>query len=540
MKLHFIGASQTVTGSCYLLETDQAKVLIDCGLFQGPKEIRERNYQDFPFHPGSIDFLLLTHAHTDHSGLVPKLTKLGFKGQILATGPTIDLCAVMLPDSGHIQEMEVTRKNRKASRAGKPLLEPIYTSDEAIEAMKFFRPVAFNEKIQITPAIQVRFVDAGHILGSASIEIWVNEHGKAAKLVFSGDIGNTNLPIVNEPSTINDADYIIMESTYGNRLHDHSRSRLELLREVIVDTYQKGGKLIIPSFAIERTQELLFELAQLYEQKTIPEMPIYLDSPLAIAATEVFTKNMFFFDKESKDFFRRTRGVFSLPKLHYTRSTEESTALNTLEGRAIIIAGSGMADAGRIKHHLKHNLWRTEATVIFIGYQAQETLGRRLLDGEKNVRIHGEDIVVRADIRNIPGFSGHADRDGLLRWLQSFRQPPKKVFVTHGELESSLAFAQTVRLETGYDCYVPKWLETIELTSDKQVQLRPDAIADRAILPAVDGNVTPEGVERAYLQLRMLLRELVEVETDRDEYARLMGDFQQIESIIRQALERKT
>lgn len=535
MKIRFLGAAQTVTGSCYMIETLKTKLLVDCGLFQGSKEIRERNYGDFPFNPGEIDYVCLTHAHTDHSGLLPKLARQGFKGQILATGPTIDLCAIMLPDSGHIQEMEVERKNRKASRAGRPLLLPIYTAKDAAETMKFFRPVAYQEIVQLNSEIRVRYQDAGHILGSASLEIWVNEQGKEAKIVFSGDIGNTGLPLVNDPTLISEADYVIMESTYGDRLHDRSRSRLDLLSETIHDTYNKGGKLLIPSFAIERTQDLLFELAQLYQQKAIPEIDIYIDSPLAIAATEVFAKNMFFFDKEAKDFFFNTRGVFSLPNLHYSRRSEESVALNELKGRAIIIAGSGMADAGRIKHHLKHNLWRPEATVLFVGFQAEGTLGRRLLDGEKEVRIHGEDISVRAEVRSIPGFSGHADQAGLLNWLGGFKKPPKTVFLTHGEPQYMKVLTEVIKKQLGFTTYEPKWLEEIsiagvELSTVPGIDQAPSV--NKVTMPTVDGEITPEAVERAYLQLRMLLRELVEIELDQGNYARLMQEIQDIEDVI--------
>ncbi|MZP28729.1 MBL fold metallo-hydrolase [Heliobacterium undosum] len=540
MKLRFLGAAQTVTGSCYLIDTGKTKLLVDCGLYQGPKEIKERNYGEFPFNPAEIDFVCLTHAHTDHSGLLPKLARLGFKGQILATTPTIDLCNIMLPDSGHIQEMEVERKNRKASRSGKALLQPIYTVRDAAETMKYFRPAGYRETIQLTPEIRVRFQDSGHILGSASLEIWVTEAGKEAKIVFSGDLGNTNLPIVNEPTTITDADYIVVESTYGDRDHDRSRSRLDLLQEVIQETYDRGGKLLIPSFAIERTQDLLYELAQLFQQKLVPDIDIYIDSPLAIAATEVFMKNMYYFDDEAKGFFTANNGVFSLPNLHYSRRAEESMALNSLPGRAIIIAGSGMADAGRIKHHLKHNLWRKETTVLFVGFQAEGTLGRRLLEGEKQVRIHGEEITVRANIRNVPGFSGHADRSGLINWLTHFQKPPKTLFITHGEPEAMKNFSGLIRQQLGWKTHIPAWLEEVPLLAEQPAEApaAAAAVTPTSVLPSVGDLVTPEAAERAYLQLRMLLRELVEEEMDRHEYARLLEHFKELEKVILSMLGR--
>ncbi|MDD2420562.1 MAG: MBL fold metallo-hydrolase [Heliobacteriaceae bacterium] len=540
MKIRFLGAAQTVTGSCYLVETANTKLLVDCGMFQGSKQIKERNYGDFPFNPGGIDFVCLTHAHIDHSGLLPKLARSGFRGQILATGPTIDLCSIMLPDSGHIQEMEVERKNRKAARSGNPLLAPIYTAKEAAETMKFFRPVAYQELVQLNPEIRIRFQDAGHILGSASLELWVREQNRESKIVFSGDVGNTGLPLVNDPVPVTEADYVVVESTYGDRLHDRSRSRLDLLQEAIMTTYEKGGKLLIPSFAIERTQDLLFELAQLYQSKAIPEVDIFIDSPLAIAATEIFSKNMYFFDNEAKSFFFTTRGLFSLPQMHFSRNTEESIALNQLRGRAIIIAGSGMADAGRIKHHLKHNLWRPEATVLFVGFQAEGTLGRRLLDGEKLVRIHGEEIKVKAEIRNIPGFSAHADQAGLVNWLRNFNKPPKKVFLTHGEPHYISALAEVVEKELGLLTHGPSLLEEITITGEEASAMAPAGEYGAVLrtMPAVDGPVTPETVERAYLQLRMLIREMVEIEYDKGNYGQLLKQIQNLEGSVLQLMGR--
>lgn len=540
MRVQFLGAARTVTGSCYLLEVGQTKIMVDCGMFQGSKEIKERNYESFYVEPNEVKFLLLTHAHIDHSGLIPKLCKHGFRGQILATSATVDLCSILLPDSAHVQEMEVERKNRKLKRAGKPLLEEIYTVQDAMECLKQFRRVEYQEVIQLTPEVSVRFQDAGHILGSAMIEMWVQEGDHEIKLVFSGDIGNHNQPLVKDPTLIEAADYVFMESTYGNRLHQENVNKVEALKNVILETMAKGGNLIIPAFAVERTQDLLYDLNLLLQTKSIPNVPVIIDSPLAIEATEIFRRNSQYFDAETQELIRRGENPLALPGLRYTHTAEESKALNGLKGGAIIISASGMCDAGRIKHHLRHNLWRPESTVLFVGYQAKDTLGRRLLDGEKLVTIHGEEVVVKADIRNIDGFSAHADQRALLAWVKRFRSKPGKIFIVHGEEESSLTLAQLITQEMGIPTVVPKWLDVEELTPLAVPVAAPVAVAQPApttVPPKMPAGVSvalATQVEHAYFELRMKLRELVEQEMDQQNFESLLAKIQQLEQLVDQ------
>ncbi|MHB1043675.1 MAG: MBL fold metallo-hydrolase RNA specificity domain-containing protein [Eubacteriales bacterium] len=464
MRIQFLGATGTVTGSCFLLEAAGSRVMIDCGLFQGPREIRERNYDNFLVQPRTVQHLLLTHAHIDHSGLIPKFVKQGFKGKIYATAPTVDLCEVLLPDSAHIQESEVERKNRKARRAGRELLDPIYTTLDAEHSLSRFTPVMYNELIQITPEIKARFLDAGHILGSAMVEVWVQEEGESqVKLVFSGDIGNKNRPLINDPTPIADADYVIMESTYGNRLHEQCKEEMELLHAAIWETYKKGGNLVIPAFAVERTQDLLYHLNLLTESGRMPPVTVYIDSPLATAATDIFKHNRQAYDQEANNVLKRGRDPLSWPGLRFTESLEESKALNHVRGGAIIISASGMCEAGRIRHHLKYNLWRPENTVLFVGYQPVGTLGRQLLDGEKLVRIFGDDIAVRADIRSIDCYSAHADQTGLLDWVKGFKTAPREFFIVHGEPEAAEALGNLIRTQFGYKVTVPAWQQVYDL-----------------------------------------------------------------------------
>lgn len=464
MRIHFLGATGTVTGSCFLLETAASRVMIDCGLFQGPKEIRERNYGNFFIQPRTVQHLLLTHAHIDHSGLIPKFVKQGFKGKVYATAPTVELCEVLLPDSAHIQESEVEHKNRKARRAGRELIEPIYTTPDAVHSLSRFTQVMYNEMIQVTPEIKARFLDAGHILGSATIEVWVQEGDNQVKLVFSGDIGNKNRPLINDPTPITEADYVIMESTYGNRLHEQCDEEIELLHETIWETYKKGGNLIIPAFAVERTQDLLYHLNLLTEAGRMPPMTVYIDSPLATAATNIFRHNRQAYDQEANDFLRRGRDPLFWPGLKFTESLEESKAINNISGGAIVISASGMCEAGRIRHHLKYNLWRPQSTVLFVGYQPKGTLGRQLLDGEKLVRIFGDDIAVRADIRSIDCYSAHADQTGLLEWVKGFTAAPREFFIVHGESEAAEALGNLITAQFGYKATVPAWQQVYELS----------------------------------------------------------------------------
>ncbi len=464
MKIKFLGAAGTVTGSCYRVDTGEIKFLVDCGMFQGSKEIKERNYGEFAFEPNELDFVLLTHAHIDHSGLIPKLYKHGFSGNVYTTEVTRELCSIVLPDCGHIQEMEVERKNRKLKRSGEQLLEPIYTAEEGSSCLKYFKGVVYDEKISINDSITVRFRDAGHILGSAMIEIWIGKE-KPLKILFSGDIGNTNQPIVENPENIDRANYVIMESTYGNRVHGENGNKREQLEDVIKKTAEKGGNLVIPAFAVERTQDLLYHLGRLEEEGKLYGMDIVIDSPMAISTTEVFNKYPQYYDEEAKKLIKENDGANPImPKsLSIARSTEESMALNEIEGGKIIISASGMADAGRIKHHLKHNLWRDNASVLFVGYQAPGTLGSRLLDGVETVRIHGEEIMVSAELFAVKGFSAHADLPGLLKWVKGFKDRPDKIFITHGEKNSADNLAEKINEETGIETVVPSWMDEVDL-----------------------------------------------------------------------------
>jgi len=479
MKLTFCGAAETVTGSCFQLTTDTGyKILVDCGLFQGSKEIKERNYGDFIFNPAEIDAVLLTHAHIDHSGLIPKLCKKGFKGKIYTTNVTMELCTIMLPDSGYIQEMEVERKNRKLARANKPLLEPIYTVFDAEKCMEQFIGVEYNTSIEILPGVRVVFRDAGHILGSAMIELFAD----GQKIVFSGDIGNINQPIINDPSVIAEADFVIMESTYGNRFHLETEDKMQQLMRIIKKTIRKGGNLVIPAFAIERTQDLIYHLKKLDTAGEMPDIDVYVDSPLAIKATEIFCKYPEVYDAEAGELRKNLdECILDFPGLKFTLTADESKALNFLKKSSIIISASGMCDAGRIKHHLKHNLWRPESTVLFVGYQAQGTLGRRILDGEKVVRIHGEEVAVNADIERIEGFSAHADQKALVEWIKSFSTKPEKIFLVHGEPDSIEMLAKVIVEETQNQVVIPKYGQTIELTKAIEVKQKTDDALDNEI-----------------------------------------------------------
>jgi len=491
LKLSFFGAAGTVTGSCYLVDTGTSKFLVDCGLFQGGKDIKERNYGPFPFDPTAIDFVLLTHAHIDHCGLIPKLYKLGFKGPVITTTATAELCSAVLPDSGFIQEMEVERKNRKYQRAGLPLLEPIYTSADAQRCLQYFQGVNYDEFWQVKPGITVRFKDAGHILGSAIVEIWLEAEAGTCKLVFSGDLGNYGRSLANDPAFVDHANYLVLESTYGDRRHQDTGDRRESLAKIIQDTFRRGGNVIIPAFAIERTQDLLYNLHLLIEEKKIEGKNIYIDSPLAITATEIFCRHQHLFDEEFAELRRAKHGhcPLYLPGLQFSRTAEESMALNQIKSGAIIISASGMADFGRIKHHLKHNLWRPECTVVFIGYQAPGTLGRRLLEGEKLVRIHGEEIKVEAQIINLEGFSAHADQPGILRWLNGFKNPPKKVFLTHGEPQSATALAALIAEQFETDVVIPRYLDQYELALEEWAEPAAETAITKETLLAMAGAI---------------------------------------------------
>lgn len=454
MKVTFLGATKIVTGSCYLLENRGIRFLIDCGMFQGGKEEENKNHMDFPVNPADIDYVILTHAHIDHSGRIPLLCKQGFKGKILATKATVDLCSIMLPDNAHIQEMEAEWASRKAMRAGKPPVEPLYTISDAEYAMQFFTPISYNTAVDLTEDISIRLQDAGHILGSAIVEIWDKKDN--IKLVFSGDLGNSDQPIIKDPSYIDEADYVFIESTYGDRLHHDGPNRALMLWNIIQETFARDGNVIIPSFAIERTQELLYELNSVIEGNKAKNIPVYVDSPLAIKATEIFRHDINeYYDSEALKLLNQGDDPLVFPGLKFALTAEESKQLNFLDHSAVIISASGMCDAGRIKHHLKHNLWRPESSIVFVGYQAAGTLGRRILDGEKRVKIFSEEIAVKAHIYSIDSFSGHADRNGLFDWMKHFKNKPKQVFIIHGEEEAASSFSKLLNKELNMNTIIP-------------------------------------------------------------------------------------
>ena len=455
MKIQFCGASTGVTGSCHLITTENHKILLDCGQFQGGKAQEALNYEEFPFDPAQIDYMILSHAHIDHCGRIPLLVKRGFKGKIYCTDATADLLDVMLKDSGYIHEREAEWKNKKNERAGRALVEPLYTYNDAADSLKYVEPVLYDQLVELNEEMKIVFNDAGHILGSAITELWVTENDNVSKIVFSGDLGVMDRPILRNPTIIKKADYVIMETTYGNRLHPANSMDVKALMDIIRDTAAKGGTTVIPSFAVGRTQELIYELNRVYEtdneyRRDFDNIMVYVDSPMATTATEVFKRNAQVFDEETKEFITKGDNPLDFKNLRFTRTSEESIWLNTDPEPKVIISASGMCDAGRIRHHLKHNLWNRKSSIVFVGYQAEGTLGKMILDGAEEVTLFGEKVKVNANIYNLEGFSGHADRDGLLEWLKGFKAEPKHIFLVHGEPEAKEDFAQTVEAELGY------------------------------------------------------------------------------------------
>jgi metallo-beta-lactamase family protein len=472
-----MGAVKGVTGSCHLIEFKDKKLLLDCGLFQGRDE--ELNYQEMDFDPASIDYLLLSHSHIDHSGRIPLLVKKGFKGTVYCSKATYELCEIMLLDSAHIQEMEVEWQNRKARRAGKPLVEPLYTQEDANKSLEYFKPVLYDQIIRIDDNITVRFNDAGHVLGSSIIEMWFKDGSEIIKVVYSGDIGTKEKPILNDPAIIDYADYVIMEATYGNRVHEDVEKRDETLINIILKTVLRGGTVIIPSFAVGRTQEIIYELNKYYDAhlsdfgtstNLLKNVPVYVDSPLAVKATEVFKRNAGVFDEEARDLLKKGDNPLKFDNLHFTQSVEESKALNFSDEPKIIISSSGMCEAGRIRHHLKHNLWKKNSSIVFVGYQAEGTLGQRIRDGAKKVKLFGEEIHVNAEIYNVEGFSGHADKNGLLNWLKGFKEKPCRLFIVHGEGQAKEDFAKEVEQQLGIECIIPEYNEVYEIKGRGQVE----------------------------------------------------------------------
>ena len=512
MKITFLGATKMVTGSNFLVEGAGKKFLVDCGMYQGGDRDEMQNHEPFAYDVNEIDFMLLTHAHIDHSGRIPKLYKEGYRNPVITTKATRDLCSIMLRDSGHIQEQEIEWRNRKRKREGKEPLPPLYTAQDGIDTMEIFKPVNYDEIIEIDPNIYVRFNDAGHMLGSAIIEIWVKEDGKETKAVFTGDLGNNDIPLLSSPTMIETADYLVMESTYGGRLHMRNDDKANLFLNIVSETLDKGGTVVIPSFAVGRTQEILYELNNLKDTQegedfkkkyaTLMKAPVYVDSPLAISATEIFKENANLFDEETQAVIESGDSPLEFPGLQFTRTADESKALNEKNESSIIISASGMCEVGRIKHHLKHHLWDPNSTILFVGYQAPGTLGRRIVDGEKRVKIFGEEIAVNARIEYIEGYSGHADQEWLMNFVYSFITKPKHIFLVHGEPTGQEILKSKIVDEIGLPVTIPEYGQTYTLDENLTME--------QTVAP-----ITPQmNVRRDVMdKIRLLKNELNDMET---------------------------
>lgn len=459
IKLSFLGAARNVTGSRYLLEVNNIRLLVDCGLYQ-EREFRYRNWEPFTIFPSSLDAVLLTHAHLDHCGLLPKLVREGFQGRVYCTAATSEIAQIMLLDSAHLQEEDAEFKRKRHERENRsgPFPEiPLYTVDDAKASFPLFAPVSYEEAVLLGEGVKATFHDAGHVLGSSMIKITVNQNGESRTILFSGDVGRWGKPILRDPSVFSGADYVLVESTYGDRLHEDLPEISDSLAEVVNSTWKAGGNIIIPSFALERSQELLYYMNELLRGNRIPHIMVFLDSPMTISINEVFEHHPELFDKEMSQLIRQNESPFDFPGLRMIQTVDESKALNHISGTVMIIAGSGMCTGGRVKHHLVTNISRPESTILFVGYQAIGTLGRQIMDGAQKVRILGQEYLVGARIAAIHGFSAHADRNELFRWLSGLRKAPKRVFVVHGEFEVVQQFSAFLEERTGWDISVPEY-----------------------------------------------------------------------------------
>jgi metallo-beta-lactamase family protein len=465
IKLRFLGAAQNVTGSRHMLEANGVRLLIDCGLYQ-ERQFRERNWNPFPIPPDSIDAVLLTHAHLDHCGLLPKLVKEGFKGRIYCNPATAELARIILLDSAKIQEEDAEHKRKRHEKQGRkgqfPDI-PLYTTEDAQACFPLFSPVEYRQAVALGDGVEATFYDAGHVLGSSIIRAKVRQNSQERIILFSGDIGRPDRPIVCDPTVFDTADYVLIESTYGDRVHEETKNVKKMIANVINSTKKAGGNIIVPSFALERSQEVLYYINKLLLERAIPPLRIFLDSPMASRITEVFQRHSELFDKQMAEFVSNLKSPFNLPNLKMAGKAEESKAINDIKGTIMVIAGSGMCTGGRIKHHLVNNISRPQSAIMFVGYQALGTLGRQIVDGAKKVRILGRQYQVKANIVRIHGFSAHADRNELLQWLKGLKAPPKRVFVVHGEAESALSFGDYVHEQTGWDVSVPAYQDEVVL-----------------------------------------------------------------------------
>lgn len=491
MKLVFLGADHEVTGSCHYLEVGKKHILVDYGMEQGVNVFEN---EPLPVSESMIDYVLLTHAHIDHSGMLPLLYAKGFRGQVYTTDATADLCSIMLRDCAHIQMMEAEWKNRKAKRSGAVAAgDPLYTMEDAEGLIKRIVPCHYGKEVQICDEVKVRFTDIGHLLGSASIEVWLTEDGVTKKVVFSGDIGNKNQPLLKDPVLTKEADYVVMESTYGNRLHSTQRPDFVTeLAAILQETFDRGGNVVIPSFAVGRTQEILYFLRKIKVDRLVKgheRFPVYMDSPLAVEATGIFEENRFeCFDEDAMELVREGINPISFAGLKLAITSEESKEINFIDTPKVIISASGMCEAGRIRHHLKHNLWRPECTILFVGYQAVGTLGRSIVEGAEEVRLFGEPIQVRAKIRQLIGMSGHADKDGLIEWISGFEEKPRKVFVVHGEDTVCTSFAECLKVEYGHHAYAPYSGTVFNLASGKlEYEAEPIPVKKKGKSPVAAG-----------------------------------------------------
>ena len=524
IRVSCLGGVGTVTGSCYLLETPGGKrLLVDCGLFQGGRQMESRNWEPWGFSPKDLEAVFLTHAHIDHSGRLPKLIKDGFKGKIFTSPPTAQLCEIMLLDSAHIQEMDAEWQTRKNRRNGRPDVIPLYTTEDAQATLGHFQPIDRDQVLELEPGVKFRLRNAGHILGSSILELWIEEDGEKTKLVFSGDLGKKNQLIVKDPHEMFDADYLFLESTYGNRKHKSFDDSKKELLEAIQYSYSHGEKIIIPAFAVERTQEILYILGEFHRAGMLPNIPIYLDSPLAIKATEIFRKNKKYYDEEAQAIVNEGYDPFDMPHLKFTVTTQESIEINERSGSAIVIAANGMCTAGRIKHHLKHNLWREGASIVIVGYQAMGTTGRKIVDGAKRVKIFRENVAVRAKVFTIGGFSAHADQDDLLEWVSHFESRPK-VFIVHGEPVASQALGDLIQDRFHLEVHIPKWKERLIL-KPRQVAVEEAKVEAAPDIPTLIFNEIVD-LEKVLKELKKLLmsqerkEKLTEEDLDRIHYVR--------------------